>query len=87
MGESGEDRQGIEAGRLGDRKGIPHHVMDLTNFKVTIRAPPGHSSNQLPKLIEPLPVLRYEISLTVVERQEGLPPTCSRVQLVLWRVK
>ena len=75
----------LKPGGLLIVEGFHADVKDATNFKVTVRVPPGHPSNQLPTLFESLRVLRYEDSLAVAERQRGLPPTYSRVQLVAYK--
>ena len=75
----------LKPGGLLIVEGFHADVKDATNFKVTVRVPPGHHSNQLPRLFESLRVLRYEDSLAVAERQKGLPPTYSRVQLVAYK--
>jgi SAM-dependent methyltransferase len=74
----------LKPGGLLIVEGFHADVKGATNFKVTVRVPPGHPSNQLPEPFESLRVLRYEDSLAVAERQKGLPPTDSRVELVAY---
>lgn len=75
----------LKPGGLLVAEGFHEDVKDAVNFKPIVRVPPGHPSNQLLKLFGSLRVLRYEDSLAVADRQKGLPPTYSRVQLVAYK--
>ena len=77
--------EALKPGGLLVVEGFHADVRTAENFKVTVRVPPGHASNSLVKLFDSLRVLYYQDTLAVADRQEGLPPSYSRVQLVAYK--
>jgi len=77
--------EALKPGGLLVVEGFHADVRTAENFKVTVRVPPGHASNSLVKLFDSLRVLYYQDTLAVADRQKGLPPSYSRVQLVAYK--
>lgn len=77
--------EALKPGGLLVVEGFHADVRQAENFKVTVRIPPGHASNSLVKLFDSLRVLYYQDTLAVADRQKGLPPSYSRVQLVAYK--